>query len=99
MLRIAEAQQLANPRRATRKDWQDERNRSSQLPDRIWSHLSSSSRAKISESWAASTGSRYRAERSAVVSQKEAAGSARTSSMLGRSPAVEIGRASCRERV
>ena len=66
----------------------DERNRCSQLPDRIWSHLSSSSRARISESWAASTGSRHKAERSAVLSQKEAAGSARTSSMLGRSPAV-----------
>jgi hypothetical protein len=73
---------------ATRKDWQDERNRCSQLPDRILSHLSSSSRARISESWAASTGSRHKAERSAVLSQKEAAGSTRTSSMVGRSPAV-----------
>ena len=80
---------IAKPRPATRKDWQDQRNRCSQLPDRILSHLSSSSRARISESWAASTGSRHKAERSAVLSQKEAAGSARTSSMLGRSPAVE----------
>src|SRR5579859_396504 len=85
---VRRAEQLAEPRPATRKDWQDERNRCSQLPDRILSHLSSSSRARISESWAASTGSRHKAERSAVLSQKEAAGSTRTSSMLGRSPAV-----------
>src|SRR5208282_5739522 len=84
----AGAEQRAKPIRPTRKDWQDERNRCSQLPDRILSHLSSSSRAKISESWAASTGSRHKAERSAVLSQKEAAGSPRTSSMLGRSPAI-----------
>src|SRR5208282_572952 len=83
----AGAERLAKPRPATRKDWQDERNRCSQLPDRILSHLSSSTRARISESWAASTGSRHKAERSAVLSQEEAAGSARTSSMLGRSPA------------
>ncbi len=85
------AQGQNNPRSlrlASWKDWQDERNRCSQLPDRILSHLSSNSRARISESWAASTGSRHKAERSAVLSQKEAAGSARTSSMLGRSPAV-----------
>ena len=86
----AGAEQRAKPGPATRKDWQDERNRCSQLPDRILSHLSSSSRARISESWAASTGSRHKAERSAVLSQKEAAGSARTSSMLGRSPARAV---------
>jgi len=33
-------------------------------------------------------GVRHKAERSAVLSQEEAAGSARTSSILGRSPAV-----------
>src|SRR5579863_177750 len=80
---------VAKPRRITGKDWV---NRYRQLPDRTRSHLSSSSRARISESWAASTGSRHSAERSAVLSQKEAAGSARISSIRGKAPAPKPSR-------
>src|SRR5208282_5330185 len=56
-------------RLASRNDWQNQRNRCSQLSDRIRSHRCCSSRARISESFAASTGSRHSAERSAVLSQ------------------------------
>src|SRR5579872_2160882 len=52
---------------------------------RIFRHLRSSNRARISESLAASTGSRDNAQRRAALSQEEADESARTSSVSGRS--------------
>jgi hypothetical protein len=54
-----------------------------ELSDKIRSHLCRSKRAKNSESFAASTGSRHNAERSVDLSHREAVGSVRTSSMLG----------------
>ena len=50
---------------------------------RIWSHRRASRRARNSASFAASTGSYSKAERSASFSQPEAVGSDNTSAMLG----------------
>ena len=54
-----------------------------ELSDKIRSHFCRSKRARISESFAASTGSRHNAERSDDLSHREAVGSLKTSFMFG----------------